>query len=169
MELKKHRSSSGFTMIEMVVTVGIFVMLAILLTQTFLQLTRVNDRIGTQVKLKEEADAVLNVMTARIRNAKEITVCASNTITFVDRFSPVLDSISYSLDTSTSQIASVSGNTSSKQYLNSSDSDVSNFTILCEKGAAGELKIVRLSFTLSRTAPISASYTASGMVGLRNY
>lgn len=151
----------GFTLIELVVTTAIFGILAVVLTRMFIQMTQTNDKLTTLTKVKQEGDAVMSVMTGEIRNAKEITSCASNSITIVDRTMPVSGSITYAL--SSGAIASNS------TALTNTGTTVSGFTIVCETGADGAFKVVRLGFTLSRTLPTSVSQGFSSTVGLRNY
>lgn len=175
MELKKLAAKQGFTLIETVVTVGLFAVLAVVVTQTFLQLTRTNDFLKTQLKLKQEGDAVMTSMQRELRNAQEITACTTNSITYKDRSSPT-NTLTFGLDAATStKIVSVSGTT--EQPLNSSDATVSNFSISCETSSGAvytststeTIKLARIGFTLKRTSPTAGIATFSGLVGLRNY
>lgn len=151
----------GFTLIELVVTTTIFGILAVVLTRMFIQMTQTNDKLTTLTKVKQEGDAVMNVISGEIRNAKEITSCASNAITIVDRTLPTSGSITYNL---------VSGAIASNSTaLTTTGTTVSNFSVVCETGVDGAFKVVRLGFTLSRSSPSSVSQAFSSTVGLRNY
>jgi len=166
MEVTPFSARRGFTLIETVISIGIFALLAILVTQAFLQLTTINDRVKTDTRVKQEGDAVLNAMLRDIRNAQEVQACATNSISVTDRSVPA-QTIIFSLNATTKKLMVKLG-AATEQAMTSADTSVTAFTVTCET-VAGAVKMVNLSFTLEQTAPAAVSMSFSGGVGLRNY
>ena len=167
MEVTPFSARRGFTLIETVISIGIFALLAILVTQAFLQLTTINDRVKTDTRVKQEGDAVLNAMLRDIRNAQEVQACATNSISVTDRSVPA-QTIIFSLNTTTKKLMVKLGAATEEQPMTSADTSVTAFTVTCET-VAGAVKMVNLSFTLEQSAPAAVSMSFSGGVGLRNY
>lgn len=166
MEVTVPSPRRGFTLIETVITIGIFAVLAIVVTQAFLQLTTISDRVKTDTRVKQEGDAVLNAMLREIRNAQEVTACPASSISLLDRSTPAQTSI-FSLNSTTKKLEVKIG-TGAAQALTSGDTLVTAFTVNCET-VSGAIKLVNLSFTLEQTAPAAVRMRFSGGVGLRNY
>lgn len=168
MEIAPPFARRGFTLIETVISIGIFALLAIVVTQAFLQLTTINDRIKADTRVKQEGDAVLNAMLRDIRNAQEVSACPTTqtSISIVDRSTPA-QTITFSLNATTKKLMVKIG-AGTEQAITSADTSVTAFTVKCET-ASGAVKMVNLSFTLEQTAPVAVSMSFSGGVGLRNY
>ena len=66
-------TSSSFTLLEMLVSLGIIAIVGVLLTQVFISTTRTNTKGEITKEVKQNGDFVLGVMTRMLMNARSIT------------------------------------------------------------------------------------------------
>ena len=77
----------GFSLIEMLVVVAVFSILAVVATQSLSSSLRGSKKSESQVIVRENVDFALSTMERLLRNAKSITSCSPSTkLTYVDEY-----------------------------------------------------------------------------------
>ncbi len=79
--MKRHRSESGFTLLEMVVTVSIVAIISVVLSQVFLATVRTNSKTEVLKDVKQNGDVVLESIIRTVQNATTLTCTSSKSIT----------------------------------------------------------------------------------------
>lgn len=87
---KNTHTQSGFSLIEMLVVIFVFSLLAILLTQSLTLTLRSTKKSDSIIESRENIQFALNVMERQIRNARGLTCPApdtpSNTLSYIDEY-----------------------------------------------------------------------------------
>jgi len=117
---------SGFSLIELIVVIGLLTLLMLAISSTMLMSIVSSNRIRTTTKVKQAGNYALGQIQGMIRNAKSVKLCSSTTdsMTIVN---PNGSSTMIMLESA--KIASNSG-----VYLTPADLTVSNFTLTCLPG-----------------------------------
>ncbi|MFZ5845378.1 MAG: PilW family protein [Patescibacteria group bacterium] len=179
----KSEARSGFTLLEVLVSIGIIAILGILVTQTFIATTRTNTKAELLKDIKENGDFALGVMVRMIQNAADITSSCATGGTTTDNIS-ILNSdggtttFACRLDGSVMRIASVSAGvpaylTSSNLTLGSAACDTNALSFVCTT-LSDNTRSVKINFSLAQKgAPVfqfekmSVSFQTSAVV--RNF
>lgn len=84
--MKKPRSKSGFTLIEMLVAIGILGIVAVIGSQMFFTILKGSAKSRVLAEVKQNGNYSLSVMSRMIRNARSVADCSgvsNNSITIV--------------------------------------------------------------------------------------
>lgn len=147
MALKKN----GFTLVELLVVVGITAMAGIMVANIFLTNLRTTAKAKALTEVKQNGDYALAVMERMIRNAKELSPCSGSGMSLT-LLNPDEDTTTF--DCSGDQIASNSG------FLSANNLKVTNCSLICEK-PQGKPAVVTISFTLKKKgAALGKEFTA---------
>ena len=151
------KNISGFTLMEVLVSVGIVAILGIVIVQTFFTTVRTSRKTEITRDVKQNGDFALDVMSRMVRSARMVTtVCSTNgtqtpTITIVnpDNYTTTFGCV---VDGAVSRIASTSGLRT--EYLTSRNVslgvDCTNaLTFICT-GLASQKTSVQIKFTLGQ-------------------
>lgn len=159
MAIKKHREYIfGFTLIEVLVSVGIIALVMSVLAQGFFSMFRTNIKTELLKDVKQNGDFALGVMTRMVRNSTSIaTTCAPGGTTTPtlgvvspDGFTTTFECV---LDGTVPRVASVSG--SNTDYLTSKNVSLGTngctnaLTFICTSLSGGETS-VQMLFTLGQ-------------------
>lgn len=74
----------GFSIIEILVVVGIFAMIAVISTQAVVSSLTSARKSEAAIQVKENLDYTVSVMERKLRNAREITTCNESLIEYID-------------------------------------------------------------------------------------
>ncbi len=77
-------TKKGFSIIEILVVVGIFATIAVISTQAVVSSLRSARKTEASIQVKENLDYAISVMERKLRNAREITTCAPTFVNYVD-------------------------------------------------------------------------------------
>jgi prepilin-type N-terminal cleavage/methylation domain-containing protein len=77
---------NGFTLVELLVVVAVFSILALLATQSLALSLRGSRKSESIVNVREELSRTLSVMERQIRNASDIACTAPSLITYTDQY-----------------------------------------------------------------------------------
>lgn len=100
----------GYTLIEMLVVISVFAIISIIASQTIILTLRNTQKAGSISKTRQNLDSAIGIMERQLHNARAITSCTANSITFTDpSYGPASFSCTVS-STPPSYIASGSGN-----------------------------------------------------------
>lgn len=158
----------GFSLIELIIVVGLLSLLMLAISSTMLMSVMSSTRIRTATKVKQAGNYALDQMQTIIRNAKSVTSCNTTTGTIVvvgvDGGTTSLNPIVVGTET---RIASNSG-----IYLTPDNLLVSNFKLTCLPSDT-EPKLLKISFDLkddlvTRRASESPTLHFETSVSLRN-
>lgn len=78
------KNIKGYTLIEILVVITIFVSLSVLVTQSLLLSIKSTRKSMAITKVRENLSTAVGLMERNLRNARSVTSCASNTIVYVD-------------------------------------------------------------------------------------
>ena len=136
----------GFSLIELIIVVGLTSLLAIAITSVAMTSLLGAARIRNLVKTRQSGDNALNQIQTKIRNARNITTCNSttNTIT-IENLDGNTTTYLVELDGAAMRIASNSG-----QYITPSDTTISSFDIECSPSDA-EPNLVTIKYQITNT------------------
>lgn len=158
--IKPSRHQSGFTLLEMVVSLAIVAIVSTVLSQVFIATLRTNTKTEILKDVKQTGEIALETMVRQIQNAKSVTTSCdyagitSQSITLVnaDNGETTLGCV---LDGTTTRLASISAQ--GTQYLTTpnvtmggSTCSTSTLEFLC-KGGAGVSSSVTISFQLAQS------------------
>ncbi len=73
----KHQKTQGFTLLEIIVAMGIIGLLSVVMTQTLFTTTRSNTKTEVLKDVKQNGDFSLDVMSRMIRSAKSVSSACS--------------------------------------------------------------------------------------------
>lgn len=131
----------GFSLIELVVVMGLLSLLMLAISSTMLMSIVSSNRIRTTTKVKQAGNYAITQMQGTIRNAKSISSCipgsSDASITLVN---PDGDQTQFILENS--QVASNSGS-----YLTPDNLEASLFSVTCEPSAT-DPTLIKISFSL---------------------
>lgn len=179
MKQTQKKDMKGFTLIELMVSLGIFAVVGVILTEVFITSIRSSIRGEVSHTVKQNGDMALGVITRMVQNAQKITSDCSGTtdtsMTLTNQDGGV-STFQCEKDGAILRIASVSGATTS--YLTSPEvtltgtvcDDIPLFTCSLSGNAS---PVVKISFSLKEysVAPTPAN-PVSGLfettVNLRN-
>lgn len=148
MEIKK----GGFTLVELLVVVGILATVGTMVANLFLSNLRTAAKTKALSEVKQNGDYALAVMKRMIRNAKEVSPCPGSgpPLTILNP-----DDDTTIFDCPDNQIASNSG-----IFLTSSKLQVSNCSFVCEKPPY-KPAVITITFTLKKGgASLGKEFTA---------
>ncbi len=161
MAIKRHQISSGFTLLEILISVGILAIIGVLITQVFFSVTRISTKTELVKDIKQNGDFVLDVIERQIRNASGTNIiCESGALstssaTFINRKGESTTFTCFS-DGNAARIASISATTA---YLSSGNLTISESgSITCDDSTlsftcpdvSGLKKPIVVRFTLSQ-------------------
>jgi prepilin-type N-terminal cleavage/methylation domain-containing protein len=167
---KKKRFSNirGFSLLEILVVITVFSILAILTTQAVFLTLRGSKKSESSTKVRENIDYSLAVIERNIRNADSLEECPlsdPNTVIYQDE-NGITTSFSCASEDDIGYIASASGR------LTSSEVDVTSCSFTCEEGTGETNSAITVSIT-AQDASLSAmeggEITISTKIFLRNY
>lgn len=138
MALKK-----GFSLIELIVVIGLLSLLMLAISSTMLMSIISSNRIRTTTKIKQAGGYAINQIQSMIRSSKAITYCdpSSSSLGLVGQDGATTELLLESDGTNT-RIASNSG-----VYLTPANTETLNFAILCEPDNL-EPTLIKFSFDL---------------------
>ncbi len=176
-----EHGSHGFTLLELLVSVGVVGLVSVVLSQTFFATTRTNTKTELLQDVKQNGDYAMDIIGRMIRNARSVTsLCSASGSTdiLVTIVNPDYRFTTFScvLDSGVTRIASVSA--SSTVYVTSSNLTLGSscttaaFSATCTK-PEGQPAIVTVSYILSQKGTPQylferASVTFQSSFGLRN-
>lgn len=82
----KNNEISGFTLVELLVVVAVFSVLAVIATQTLSLSLRGSRKSESILSVREELSRAMSVMERQIRNATEVACTDANTLTYTDQY-----------------------------------------------------------------------------------
>jgi prepilin-type N-terminal cleavage/methylation domain-containing protein len=166
---KITKCAQGFSLLEILVVITVFSMLAILTTQAVLLTLKGSKKSESLTKVRGNIDYSLAVIERNIRNAESIEECPNLDQSIISYFNEegVLTSFSCASDEDDiGYIASASGR------LTSSEVDVTSCSFTCEDAAGDTNPVVTISIS-ARDAVLSAmeggEITISTKIFLRTY
>ena len=165
---EKRKARSGFTLIEILIVIGIFGVVAALGTSMFFSLLKGAAKARVMTEVKQNGDHTLRVMERMIRNAQEITTDPDESGVFSAITTLNSDNDTTIFSCSDNNIASNSANLISNQL------QVDNCSFTVTKGQPGlTADEVVISFTLRQTGSggrheEEASINFNSRVVLRN-
>lgn len=133
----------GFTLIEILVVIGILAIIVVVGSTSFFNLLRGSTKTKTASLVKENGDYALGVMTRMIRNAQKISVCNPN-MTSIEILNPDGGLTEFSFDGDT--ISSNSAAIISSQVEVKSESCFFD----CQEGGPLQPDVVIIGFTLTQ-------------------
>jgi len=77
-------TKKGFSIIEILVVVGIFAMIAVIATQAVVSSLTSARKAEASILVKENLDYTVSVMERKLRNAQSIESCSSSRIDYID-------------------------------------------------------------------------------------
>jgi prepilin-type N-terminal cleavage/methylation domain-containing protein len=136
----RKKQQRGFSLIEMLVVIGLLTMLAIIGTMLFLNTLTTSNKASIALNVKQQGENALSQMTAMIRRATRIEDCTPTTLVILNQ-----DENTTTFFAENNKIASNSG-----VYLTGSDTFVSDGpTFSCIEDSA-EIVFVNINFSLKR-------------------
>jgi len=165
---KIAKCAQGFSLLEILVVITVFSILAILTTQAVLLTLRGSKKSESLTKVRGNIDYSLAVIERNIRNAESIAECPNSDtsrISYLDE-NGALTSFSCASDTDGGYIASASGR------LTSSEVNVTSCSFVCEDVVGDTNPAVTISIS-AQDASLSAmeggEITISTKIFLRTY
>lgn len=156
------RYQRAFTLIELMVTVGIIGLVVVSATGLFFFTLKGGKKADIQSKIKQNGDYAINVMKTMIRNAEQINPPCASSMTSIEIKNP--DGGSTTFNISSNQVASSGAGLTSNEFV------ASGLTFNCDS-PVDKPPTVSLSFTLSKSGipEESISQTFQTSVSLRSY
>jgi len=172
----------GFTLLEILVAMGVLAILGTVIAQVFFTTTRTNTKVEISKDVKQNGDFAMEVMSRIVRNAASVTtVCsdtgtATDTIT-VDNLDGGITTFECVLDGDITRIASTSAGrtdylTSSSLTLGGTDCTGATLQFVCMSPVDGPTTVA-IAFTLAQKGtPVDqfekASASFQTTVAIRN-
>lgn len=166
---------TGFSLIEMLVVVGIFAVVALVSTQSVLLTIRSSRKSESLVYIRQNLDYALSVMERHLHAAKGVTCTSSTTVTYTDDLGtsplPTFSCVDTAAGGDPGYVASNSAR------LTSANVDVTGCTFTCPQvtptpGVPTPPLNVEVSFTAipaTNTGVESATVTETRKILLRSY
>lgn len=167
--LSERSESNGFSLIEMLVVVAVFSLLAVITTQALIITLRGSKKSEANAKVRENVSYALSVMERQIRNSTGITSCTTSAIDFKDQSS--IGASFSCVSVSPSTIGYVASG-SAQLRLTSDDVDVTDCSFTCTAGTSTVPPAVTILISAKDSNPQSAetgSITSTTKVMLRTY
>lgn len=167
MNLKAHK---GFTLMEILISVGILAIVATLLSQVLFTTAHVNKKTEILTNIKQDGNFALDVIGRMVRSARSIDTCESNKLSITNPDNNVTTIECFS-DGNAARVASVSASHPTV-YLTSSNLTLSDtgspdcpglLTFSCLP-AAGSKNQVTVTFTLGRLGSAGSAYESGSSV-----
>ncbi len=168
--MKRLRSTDGFTILELVVSVAIVALVAVVLSQIFLVTLRTNAKTEISKDMKQNGELALESMVRMIQRAKSISSTCISTGTSSQSIQVVnsdngVTTLGCLVDGNASRLASSSANgieylTSDNVTLGGTSCAESSLAFVCY-GAAGLPASVTISFQLSKAGMSVQSFEQS--------
>jgi prepilin-type N-terminal cleavage/methylation domain-containing protein len=156
---------NGFTLIEMLVVITTFAMVAIIATQTVAQSLKNIRKVDATTKIRQSADFALGVMERQLRSASAITQCPNTNTRRIDYTDQLKKAAYFSCE----NIGSGGYIASSGAQLTSNSSEITACAIRCTQGSTGPANI-SISFTIKDALPnATEQISVSTSVVLRSY
>ncbi len=166
----KSYLSCGFTLLEVLVSVGIIAIIGIVATQTFVATTRTNIKVELLKDVKQNGDFALGIMTRMIQNAQAVTSACSTTGTSasslsIANFDGGATTFECRLDGTVLRIASTSAGvpaylTSNNLTLVGAVCDTNALNFVCT--SLGDTTSIKINFSLAQKGtPIAQFEKAS--------
>lgn len=183
MEMKKiFNTTKGFTLLEILVSIGVLALMSTLLTQVFITSTRSNTKTEIAKDVKQNGDFATEVIARLIRNSLAITTLCSTTGTTTSSIAITnpdggATTLGCALDGTVTRIASTSAGataylTASNLTLGGTSCSGATLTFTCT-APVDQPTTVSIAFTLSQkgtpedqSARASASFQTT--VAIRN-
>ncbi len=165
---KVIKKIQGFSLLEILVVITVFSILAILTTQAVLLTLRGSKKSESLTKVRGNIDYSLAIIERNIRNAESIEECPNSDTSIISYLDEdgISTSFSCASDMDGGYIASASGR------LTSSEVDVTSCSFVCEDEGVGINPAVTVSIS-ARDAKLSAmeggEITISTIIFLRTY
>jgi len=162
---KDRTYHKGFTLVELLVVVGIMALFSLTLVSVFLATIRGGNKSQLLQSLHQEGDYALKTMSRMIRGAEVVDCSADFTITNDDGGTTVFSQVT---DDDTEKIAS-----NSSKFLTGTVSNVSDLSFTCYESFLGN-QVVTIGFTLTAggaASQVQEKFTQdfSTSVATRNY
>ncbi len=156
----------SFTLIELVVVIGLFAMLGTMTTLMLAAALRGAKKAAAVGLVKNEGAYAINVMTQMLKFSSGISVCGANSVTFVPGAGGGSATMSCVTAGTDKYIASGSARLTSNQVT------VNNCSITCDTGEPLTTKKINVSFDLQRANAAFAAEKATAhfetQITLRN-
>ena len=158
--MKSIKKSKGFSLIELVVSIGVFALVAGVALSILFTSLRVSRKSEGLVILKEQGDAVLSQMVRQIRFAKSLDTPASCTPA-VTTTSITVTSLSNNAQTTfactTGASSSITSNSAS--LIDTNAVSVASCSFVCSQPTVEDPPTIRLQFTLTAKNATSLNET----------
>ncbi len=157
----------GFTLIEIMVTIGVLGMLFAAATGLFFRVFRTGGQTGSVIDIEKNAQATLNVIDRFIKNAKSVdTSCPGSggtlTLTNTDGYQTTFTTV-----TDGNEVARVASNGA---YISSPEVNVDDLNFVCSQSGGPEQVDVSITFSyVSTGVAVTGSQTHTLKSGLRTY
>ncbi len=166
-QMKNDKLKNGFTLIEILVSVGLIALVGTLVAQVFFTTVRTSVKTELLKETKQSGDVALDTMSRLIRGSADIlTVCDSAGTTTstmqVQNADGYASTFGCGLDGAVARIASVSG--TKTEYLTNSDVTLgpdcgtSSLSFVCTALAAGGTS-VKITFSLAQVGTPPDQYS----------
>lgn len=137
-------NKTGFSLIELIIAIGLIAMLMLAISSSMLMSIISSNRIRNLTKIKQAGNFALDQIQGIIRNAKDITICNSSTVTVVNQ------------DGTTSTISLISNRlaTNIDTYITPANLDVDATTLFnCQPNdttstSVEKTNLIKIAFTL---------------------
>ena len=177
--MQNTKERLGFSLIEMLIVVGVFSVLAIIITQTLASSLRSSKKSDNLGKVRENVEYAMNYIERTLRTAKRLDFddipvgvpydrCddGDNNILYFYNGNGVSENFTY-IGSPTYAIRYNGSNITSNSIR------VTAFSITCTSGISGEPDSVTITITAqdssTTTSAESVKYTATTRISLRNY
>lgn len=160
--VKYMNYKNGFTLVELLVALGILGLVAVAVNNLFFTTMKVGKKTDIHVKLKEDGAYALNYMATKIRNAKEVVIipsCGGVNIQIKDNDDSMLF-FELSSNRIRSRVVGVDTN-----FLTGADFTASGLNFFCDLGSP---IMVTISFDLTQP-DTGETERFQTRVSLRNY
>jgi len=163
----KHKYEKGLSLLEILVSMSIFTILAIIATQSVILTFRGSRKSESITQVRENIDYSMSVIERNLRNAESITECPLPNNQIVNYIDDAGNSASFSCDLAQGYIASNSARLTSK------DVNVTSCIFSCELGNAATPDSILIKLTGVKANAEGADETStvsrSSRIILRSY
>lgn len=146
-----YKLKSGFTLIEILVVIGVLAIIVIVGSTSFFNLLKGSTKTRTANLVKQNGDYAMGVMTRMIRGAREIVSDCPGSSSSIQILNP--DGKNTMFDCSDSAISSTSATTGNQVPITSDQVEVDSCSFDCERASILEPDVVTIDFTLSTGDP----------------